>query len=82
MLDQSTEIFIKAKSYQIFLFSSEIKMISNIRTFFFINKQTKRYDGPAIALVFSKLPPISENVNIFLVYGMCEKEHIRTIIVF
>lgn len=36
MTDQSTEIFIKAKSYQIFLFSSEIKMISNIRTFFFI----------------------------------------------
>lgn len=82
MLDHSTEIFIKAKSYQIFLFSSEIKMISNIRTFFYINKQTKRYDGPAIALVFSKLPPISENVNIFLVYGMCEKEHIRTIIAF
>lgn len=52
MLDHSTEIFIKAKSYQIFLFSSEIKMISNIRTFFYINKQTKRYDGPAIALVF------------------------------
>lgn len=45
MTDQSTEIFIKAKSYQIFLFSSEIKMISNIRTFFLlINKPRDMMD--------------------------------------